>query len=169
MFYKCSAITSLSETFISASPTFLYSPEDGKDNGLLSPLTKLQSFSAAFSGSIVFSKKLFNRTSGDYPLTSFSSNSVYLICDEDDGFSDYSNYSNNSWLIGKVSNVGNFDGFFDHIPYLSYLGSTFNSSYINYSSIKLPATVVDVNYCFNSSTGKGEIDLEEIFPENSAC
>ena len=168
MFYRCSMVTSFGNTFKSAT-TFLYSPEDGKDNGLFSPLTGLSSIGSAFSGSIIFSKKLFHRASGNYgSFTSFTYESVACICDTDEGFSDYSNYSNNSWLATNAKSTGNFDGFFKNAPRLASFVNIFNSTYtMNFSTLVFPTSITTIRGAFNPTYGTGEIDLEKMFQAGS--
>lgn len=168
MFYKCSMVTSFSNTF-SSTTTFLYSPEDGKDNGLFSPLTGLSSIGSMFGGSVIFSKKLFHRTSGNYSsLSSFTYESVACICDTDEGFSEYSNYSNAAWLASNAKSTGNFDGFFKNAPRLSSFVSAFSGIYtINFSTLVFPTSITTIRGAFNPTYGTGEIDLEKMFQAGS--
>lgn len=168
MFYKCPMVTSFSNTF-SSTTTFLYSPEDGKDNGLFSPLVNLSSIGSMFGGSIIFSKKLFHRTSGNYgSFGSFTYESVACICDTDEGFSEYSNYSSATWLAANATSTGNFDGFFKNAPRLRSFVSIFNGTYtINFSTLVFPTSIEAIRGAFNPTYGTGEIDLEKMFQEGS--
>lgn len=169
MFYRCSMMESFTRTFTSAL-TFLYSPETGKDNGLLSPMAQLKSMATMFTGNVVFSKNLFKRTSGNYALNSFTYQGVSCICDSDDEFSDYSNYSSDIWKATHAGETGNFDGFFDNIPYLNTLVSIFRYTYtINYGTIEFPTNLKTIRGAFNATYGTGTIDLEVMFPAGSSC
>ena len=167
-FYKCSMITSISNA-IYTTLTFLYSPEDGKDNGVLSPLTNLTSIGNGFSGGLVFSKNLFKRTSGTSPFSSMSDQSVVAVVSEDTGFSDYSNYSNSSWLLSNISKVGDFSGLFESTPMLSTINGTYNCVYVNFNTIRFGSYVANVRNSFKCTYGTGAIDLEVLFPASSQC
>lgn len=169
MFYRCSMIVGFNEAFTSSSPTFLWSPEDGKDNGLFSPLTNLNSISVMFSGSVVFSKKLFKRTTGTYPLTSFSWQGIQLICDTDTDFSNYSNFSNDIWKATHAKETGNLDGFFDGIPNLSYIWGTFNMYTLNFNTLVFPKKITTIGGSFNVTYATGTLDLQVVFQENTPC
>lgn len=168
MFYRCSMITGFTDAFTSAT-TFLYSPESGKDNGLFSPLVNLTSIAAIFSGSLVFSKNLFKRTTGTYPLTSFGWQGVSGICDTDTDFSVYSNFSSDIWKLQHIKQTGNFDGFFDYIPNLNYIWATFNMLTLNFDTLVFPKKMGTIGGSFNVTYATGTLDLQVVFQENTPC
>ena len=169
MFYRCSMITSFNNAFTSSSPTFLWSPEEGKDNGLFSPLINLTGIGAMFSGSVVFSKNLFKRTTGTYPLTNFNWQSVSAVCDTDTDFSDYSNFSSDIWKATHAKQTGNLDGFFDYIPNLNYIWSVFNMYTLNFNTLVFPKKMTTIGNCFNVTYATGTLDLQVVFQENTPC
>lgn len=173
MFYGCSMITDFGNTFSIAGVTYLYSPtvENGvvtADDGLFSPLTKLNSIGSMF-GTIACSKYLFHRKSGTYPITSLTYETVKRVYDSDELGSSYSNMSNSSFLMSNYAKIGNYDGFFDYMPSLSSITHFGSGDFINFSKLVIPTTVKQIVTSFNASTGQGVMDLRKMFTAGSQC
>lgn len=174
MFYGCSCISYLCYVFCvdNTTPTYLCSPtvENEKvieDNGLYSPLINLTYIYRCFMYA-VYSKYLFRRKEGKYKIVSFYE-SIRRVCDSDEIASSYTNYNNPNYLINNYEKIGNFDGFFDDMPIVENISYNLNSDFINYSTVKIPSTVVNMIGAFNATGGRGNMDLREIFAENSNC
>lgn len=166
MFEGCSKVTSI-HLLCSTEDIFLYGPSHNAllataDNGIFSPLINCTSLSAVFSGVCHFSKWLFRRKSGNYIINNLTSLFGGFITDSDDTLS-YSDISDISKIIDKRTNIGNFDGFFNNLPNLNTVHSVFNNTYINYSTIELPATLKYCYHSFCSIYGTGILDVKRIF------
>ena len=180
MFYGCSMIISLGQTFsineedsTENVSTFLYSPsvENGvviADDGLFSPLINLTSTNNMF-GNIVCSKYLFHRKNGTYPIINLSYENVTRIYDSDKEGKIYSNMSDTSFLMNNYSKIGNYDGFFDYMPNIRNIHSFGSGEFINFSKLVIPTTVTQVIGSFNSNSGQGTMDLRKIFTAGSQC
>jgi hypothetical protein len=176
------------------TPTYLYAPQtiNGvfKNNGVLSPLTNLTSFSVFVNRSIVTTRNLFfvgaentNANSGS-SITSIDQQSfAHIFYDETINFNnrdyditDYSVYSgfneNYTTLLSidasSFSEVcGNLSNFFQPLTKLANIYSTMNLRFINYGTLTIPKTVVKCSNALSSTYGYGKIDFNFIFPSNS--
>ena len=166
MFYKCSNITAIYYGFNFSGTTLLPSPEEGKDNGLFSPLINLTIlYDFDVSGSVVFSRKLFHRVSGKYSkFTNISFMSIVNVFDDDNDFLTYTDYTNRN-----ISKLGNFTDFFKDLPAITNLYALGTIEYLNLDTLKFPVSMKSIISAFNATYATGTLDLEVLFPENSAC
>ena len=174
MFFGCNRITSLSRT-IYCSPTKLVGPEHNgdeiqEDNGLFSPLTGLTTLTLPFNVSYM-SRFILRRKDGNFnnlgTITYFSSNIIYDDVDLDSFNSSVASGLSSNLNDSSINEkMGNFTDFFRNIPSLGTLTHSLCPTYINYSSIKFPTTgksSLTFTRVFNSTYGKGTIDIQEIF------
>ena len=168
MFYKCSPITSIYNAFRTSDVTLLLSPEDGKDNGVFSPLVNLTSFTWPFNSSVVFSRKLFHRNDGKkYKITALNGWTVPNVFDSDSDFLTRSAYNNRGSNLKKL---GDFTDFFKDLPSINSVYSIWNGiEYLNLDTLKFPTSIATVALAFNPTYSTGTLDLEQMFPENSQC
>lgn len=173
LFYGCSMITSLSNTF-NCGTTYIYSPTvvNGsvtEDNGVFSPLTNITGVHSVFGGNMVCSKYVFRRKSGTYPMTSITYTNILRLYDTDELGSSYSNY-NSTYLVNNKDKIGNYDGFFDSMPKISSLTVfAHGQDYINFSKLIIPNTITNIHYAFRCSAGSGTMDLRKMFTSGSKC
>lgn len=177
LFYRSNKITYLNECFRINVPNIsvkLYSPsindngEVVEDNGLFSPLTELIDASYIFIGYNYYADRyLFRRKNGNYPIVNLRGFNPRLIVDNvnDLGNShptlDISN-------IDMISKCGNLTDFFKNINgKITEIGIMFNTLMVDYDTITLPATVIDVRRAFVTSYATGEINLNKIFTNKS--
>ena len=166
MFEGCSKVTEIN-LLCTTDHIFLPGPSNNgttvtSDNGIYSPLVNCTSLSQPFAGTCHFSKWLFRRKSGNYKITNLSWLPCGLITDSDTTLS-YSDISDITKIIAVRNNIGNFSGFFTNLPSLNSLNSAFNNTYINYSTIELPATITYCYQSFCSTYGIGILDVKRIF------
>ena len=161
-FYKCDKLTSYMDTF-AGGDTYILSPEDDypidedEDNGVFSPLINLTSGTRLFvDGYISCSNKVYRKTNGDYKISELSFQDCAYLTPSDVNFSTY------GYAQQHITELGDFTDFFTNMPSLSLLNCIFNFTYNNYSTIKLPTSIVNVGNVFNGDA-TGVIDLKVIF------
>jgi len=178
MFYGCSSITSISEMITGSDNTKFPCPDhdaEGNvtiDNGLISPLVNLTSFARLFDVGGYISRFFFRRkndtTHPTYPyLTNISYQDFPYIYDEIDSL-DYSRVNSLEEQISShndsvIQKMGNMTDFFKDLPKLTSINAICSPSYLNYDTLKILTGVTTVINSFNTSYGRGTIDLQKIF------
>ncbi len=195
-FYRFNRMKSGTQFIYSTSnigPTYLYAPQtkDGvfKNNGVLSPLTKLTSFSTFINRSIVTTRDLFfvgaenTNTNSGSSITSIDQQSFGHIFYSDKinfnnkeyditNYSVYSGFNQNyttflSTDAASFSQVcGNLENFFQPLTKLQNLYSTMNLPFINYDTVVIPRTVSFCPSALSCSYGYGELNFNNMFQSN---
>jgi hypothetical protein len=87
--------------------------------------------SVPFGSNTYFSKNLFRRSSGVYPLSSIS----YFYCGGLGNFDEYTPGENlNTYL---TEGEGDFEGFFTNIPNVETIHNSFNLYSLNFNTLDL--------------------------------
>ncbi len=173
MFYGCSRITGISEMITGSGNTKFPCPDHDAagnvtiDNGLISPLVNLTGFTRLFNVGGYISRFFFRRKNdATYPLTSISYQSFPYIYDEIDSL-DYNGVSSLASRISSDDSVrekmGDMTDFFKDLPNLTSINAICSPSYLDYDTLKILTGVTTVVNSFNTSYGRGTIDLQEIF------
>lgn len=176
MFIKSPNITDLVLAFYnSTDPVVLLSPEHNdaavlKDNGLFSPLLKLERTERAFgSGAVCFDRFLFRRKTGKYNLKLLGIFHGYHILKDVNNFNftwnDYSLSNLPSLTEMRDSGWGDLTDFFEDLPYLEdMLAFCRNAYFINYDKLcKVPKKITKLIQCFCAYYGVGTLKLTSIF------
>lgn len=189
MFAKAVNLTDLSDCFMSATnssatPTYirLFSPtrEDEDitvDDGLFSPLTKLQSISRMFTGyTYVIDRFLFRRKEGNYALRNLNWFQPRLVYDEvsTSGYIPLSSSSLASGVMNNTDAYGNMTDFFKNLPDFGKSGNVCNfinsTMVINYDTLKnIPEGCTNIGRSFSSDYATGTItSLGDLFASPSS-
>jgi hypothetical protein len=122
-FYKCIKITNLSGGSVpifNTGDTLWYSPKvNGStitNNGLFSPLTGLKTLTRMTSGTPYMSRYVFRKSTGTYPITTFTWQNIGLIHDDIDNYEVLSEvptfYGSGVVNTGEENKLGNLTDFF---------------------------------------------------------
>ena len=198
-FYRFDRINSCTYFIYSSTnsnqPTYLYAPQtingEFKNNGVLSPLTKLKSFSLFASHcQIVTTRDLFfvgiensddNKNSAITSINQQSFGHIFYsetinVNDTKYNITDYDVYSgfNKNYATylsqdaEKFSQIcGNLENFFQPLTKLTSVFSSMNLPFINYNSLELPQTFTRCASALSGTYGYGEINFNKIFSTNS--
>lgn len=153
----------------------LYSPSNANGNvigndGLFSPLTKVNFVAVFYPRYPIFDRFLFRRASVGGNLINFACTSMtyvnsWILVDDINNMETPPS-SNITELKNLIQNnlVGNADRFFENLPNLSSMYICFNSMpYFNFNTLKLPSGITSVDNCFRASYGTGSVNPRDIF------
>lgn len=170
MFYKCEKITQLQSCFSVEGTIILPSPDEGRDNGLLSPLVNLNRIYSPWGQPLVITRRFFRRYDGkDYPINYMYSFNTVQICENDNDFTSTASVTNNTYINGISNKIGSFEGFWNNTPNIDTLHSCFSPNYLDLETLHLPDSLENIINCFNPSYCKGELKLGDIFSPDSEC
>lgn len=181
IFYKFDKCVDFYEVFRTSGTTFIRSKtkeyneidedsefeDDGKSNGVFSPLINLTRINRFVSSSVIFDNNIFKLNTGNLKINSLSWQDVTNVVKGTDDFSENNwlnidNYSN--FVSTKKSELGDFTGLFESLPNLTSLSHIFDSSsYVNFDTVKFPSSITTVNCSINGDITTGTIDLKVMF------
>lgn len=175
-FDNCGEVTNISLIFYDNGGTIRwFSPSHTgetvtADDGLFSPLVKLETWDRAFSsGYTVYADRFaLRRTSGNYAITMLRGFYVKYILD------DVNSYTYNTKPAVNTDNYGNLTGFFKNLENVknTLLGVFDSTTFIDFSTIadancKFPKNITEIGSSFTSDYGMGNISLSAYFSSDT--
>lgn len=146
IFKNCSKVKYLNALFrdTDSSSIRLFSPTEGNDDGIFSPLIEALNISQIFySTNVIIDRNIFRRYSGKYKIKTLSYFYVGYVVDDILKYNSLSEVTESLTSDNIKSDInsenpilGNLGGLFNDCPNLTNINLSFSPSYINYDFFK---------------------------------